>query len=75
MGDSHDAAAALAHMPRWVAIHENALAKVDAALSFMPQHGYDVDDVYRELDEAREERDRATGPDYDGPGTLTIEGL
>lgn len=39
MNDSERAAAALAHMPRWVAVHENTLAKVDAALGAAAMSG------------------------------------
>jgi len=65
MGDSQNAAAALADHPRWVAVHENTLAKLDVILAVAGSYGYDVDTVLAEMDEARTERDRATGVDLD----------
>ena len=75
MGDSQNAAAALANMPRWVAVHENTLAKLDAVVAAAGAEGYDVDPVLREMDEARSERDRATGvrPDDPAPAPTTEE--
>ena len=67
VGDRENAAAALAQMPRWVAVHENTLAKLDVIVALAGAEGYDVDDMLRELDEARTERDRAIGVAPDGP--------
>lgn len=61
MGDRENAAAALAHMPRWVAVHENTLAKLDVIVAMAGAEGFDVDDMLCEMDEARTERDRAIG--------------
>jgi len=67
VGDIENAAKALSHMPRWVAIHENTLAKLDVIVAMAGAEGYDVDDILRDLDEVRRERDRAIGVDPDGP--------
>jgi hypothetical protein len=48
-------------MPRWVAVHENTLAKLDVIVAMFGADGVDVDGVLGEMDEARSERDRATG--------------
>lgn len=55
MGDSNNAANALSHMPRWVAVHENTLAKMQAVL----ENVGDTLGVLDEIDNARQARDRA----------------
>ena len=73
MGDDRRAAAALAHMPRWVAVHENTLAKLDVIVAVAGSYGHDVDVALEEMDEARAERDRAIGVQADAapPSTGT----
>lgn len=68
MGDRENAAEALAHMPHWVAVHENTLAKLDVIVALAGAEGFDVDDMLAELDEARSERDRAIGVRPDDAG-------
>ena len=67
MGDRENAARALVHMPRWVAVHENTLAKLDVIVAMAGAEGFDVDDMLRELDGPRRERDRAIGLSLDTP--------
>lgn len=69
MGDRENAAGAIAHMPRWVAVHENTLAKLDVVVAIAGAEGYDVDDTLREMDEARNERDKAIGVALDAAPT------
>lgn len=59
MGDKENAARSLAHMPRWVAVHENTIAKVETLLAMAGGPLPVVDDALRDLDDARDERDRA----------------
>lgn len=75
MGDRENAAAALAHMPRWVAVHDNVLAQLDVIVALAGAEGYDVDDLLRDLDQARRERDRALGVRPDEPEGNDEEGL
>lgn len=63
MGDREDAASALSHMPRWVAVHENTLAKIEAVFAVAMNEGFQLDDMWDELSEARSERDQAVGRD------------
>ncbi len=78
VGDSQNAAAAIAQHPRWVAVHENTLAKLDVIVAVAGSYGHDVDVVLSEIDEARAERDRAIGVAPDaapaGPGAETAGG-
>jgi hypothetical protein len=59
MGNRENAADALAHMPRWVAVHENVIAMAETLLAMAGGPLPVVDDALRGLDEARDERDRA----------------
>lgn len=65
MGDRENASDSLAHMPRWVAVHENTLAQVEVVLAMAGGALPIVDDLLRDLDWARAERDRATGVSMD----------
>lgn len=67
MADDTDAARALAHMPRWVAVHENTLAMAETILAMAGGPLPVVDDVLRGIDRARAERDRAVGVSMDRP--------
>lgn len=60
MGDRENAAKVLAHMPQWVAVHESTIAMVETLLAMAGGPLPVVDDALRGLDEARDERDRAT---------------
>lgn len=53
--------------PRWVAVRDTTLAKVDAIVALAGREGFQVDDLLDELDEARRDRDKALGTDMDGP--------
>lgn len=67
MGDRGDAAEALVHMPRWVAVHECTLAKLDVIVA-MAGASEVVDSLLADLDQARRDRDRALGTRLDEPG-------
>jgi hypothetical protein len=71
MGDSHDAAAALANHPRWVAVHENLLARLGIILAAATDARViapdDFEAFIREMDEARELAEKARGVDMDAP--------
>lgn len=68
-GDSGKAAIALKDCPRWVALHENTLAKLDVVLAIARADGLIADDdldwLLRDLDEARRNAERAHGVDMD----------
>ncbi len=74
MGDSDSAARALAHMPRWVAVHENVLAMAETVIAMAGGALPIVDDILRDFDDARAERDRAIGVEMDHPTTEQPDG-
>ena len=66
MGEHRNAARALAHMPRWVAVHEDTLAQVEAVIASVGPLSA-ADDTLRRLNEGRRERDRAISVAMDEP--------
>lgn len=70
MGDSQNAAAALAGHPGWVAVHENTLGRVGVVLAMARSEWLselDYESLVAVLDGARRESQRARGVDMDAP--------